>query len=53
MESFEAPVIKLACERFKFALGKERGYHRTNEELFIVDLPRPTMQLSAQMWSQQ
>ena len=46
METFEAPAIKLARERFKFALGKERGYHLTNKELLIVDLPRPTMGLS-------
>ena len=49
METFEAPAIKLARERFKFAMGKERGYHLTNEELLIVDLPSPTMRLSAQM----
>ena len=47
METFEAPAIKLARERFKFAMGKERGYHLTHKELLIVDLPRPTMRLSS------
>jgi hypothetical protein len=46
METFEAPAIKLAREGFKFALGKERGYHLTNKKLLIMDLPCPAMRLS-------
>jgi len=46
LKTLETPAIKLARERFIFALGKELGCHLANEELLIVDLPCPTMRLS-------
>ena len=46
MKTFESPAIELTRERFIFALGKELGCHLANEELFIVDLPCPSMRLS-------
>ena len=46
LKTLETPAIKLARERFIFALGKELGCHLANEELLVVDLPCPTMRLS-------
>jgi hypothetical protein len=45
METFESPPTTLAREGFKFSVGKVLGYHLTNKELPVVDLPRPTMRL--------
>ena len=44
-ETFEAPPTTLAREGFKSSVGKVLGYHLTNKELPVVDLPRPTMRL--------
>ena len=45
METFESPPTTLAREGFKSSVGKVLGYHLTNKELPVVDLPRPTMRL--------
>ena len=45
MKTFESPPTTLAREGFKSTVGKVLGYHLTNKELLIVDLPRPTMRL--------
>ena len=45
MESFEAPTVELAGERFVLALDEVGGDDVTDEELLVVDLPRPTMRL--------
>ena len=44
-ETFEAPPTTLAREGFIFSVGEVLGYHLTNKELPIVDLPCSTMRL--------
>jgi hypothetical protein len=45
IQTFETPAIKLAGEGFELALHEVQGHNISNEELFVVDLPCPTVRL--------
>lgn len=45
VQTFEPPAIKLPREGFVLTLHKVFGHDVLNEELFVVNLPCPTVRL--------